>query len=489
MSPTNPTNISQGLPRVNRISPSLTLVDGVFQGGGGLGAAYIGALTVLRSKNIWFHRVAGNSAGAILASLIAAGYTDEELKYLSGPPEEARPSTISRDPINFMSFIDKPQIATSTRRKTLLWQALNGTVLDELGEITLPIVTRKEAVQAITNALGSIPGYNVVPQPIRKTIEQTLSTSLSLLPAAQPKLKAYLPNTSNLRTKFADQLWEHFAAQNADYLKLVNLLYEGGICEGSVLLSTIESLLREKIKPQHSGPVTFNDLKMELAIIAADTTAKEMVVYATKTHGTMSVAEAVRRSMSIPLLFQPRLAQQPNTSQKHEIMDGGLVSNYPYWIFSGAGKRYVSFSQQDQSRPKLGFLLDQDADAPSSWNVRPAKWLQNGRPFNPGVKKALFETFSLNISPSEVSFDILDRMMRVIETIDRKEEHIRKATAHVVTGNLLYYEAVIPLKGFHWLDFKVNNVKDHFLAMTERGEHATMEMLKTAPLQNMAVGI
>jgi NTE family protein len=49
-------------------------IDGVFEGGGAKGTAYIGALNALRESGIWFKRVAGSSAGAITASLIAAGY-------------------------------------------------------------------------------------------------------------------------------------------------------------------------------------------------------------------------------------------------------------------------------------------------------------------------------------------------------------------------------------------------------------------------------
>lgn len=58
----------------------ILLVDGVFSGGGITGYAFLGALQVLEEKNIYFHRVAGTSAGAILASFLAAGYTAKELE-------------------------------------------------------------------------------------------------------------------------------------------------------------------------------------------------------------------------------------------------------------------------------------------------------------------------------------------------------------------------------------------------------------------------
>jgi NTE family protein len=55
--------------------------DGVFEGGGVKGIAFVGALEAAREHGIerWVN-VAGTSAGAIVASLLAAGYRPEELR-------------------------------------------------------------------------------------------------------------------------------------------------------------------------------------------------------------------------------------------------------------------------------------------------------------------------------------------------------------------------------------------------------------------------
>lgn len=55
------------------------MINGVFKGGGAKGIAYAGALNAVAKRNMWFGSVAGTSAGAITASLIAAGYTPEEM--------------------------------------------------------------------------------------------------------------------------------------------------------------------------------------------------------------------------------------------------------------------------------------------------------------------------------------------------------------------------------------------------------------------------
>jgi predicted acylesterase/phospholipase RssA len=51
----------------------MQLVNGVFMGGGAKSIAYLGALRATEERGLWFGSVAGSSAGAITASLIAAG--------------------------------------------------------------------------------------------------------------------------------------------------------------------------------------------------------------------------------------------------------------------------------------------------------------------------------------------------------------------------------------------------------------------------------
>ncbi|MFL6517624.1 MAG: patatin-like phospholipase family protein, partial [Bacillus sp. (in: firmicutes)] len=57
-------------------------IDGVFSGGGIKGFALIGACAEIENKGLRFVRVAGTSAGSIVAALIAAGYTSKEIYQL-----------------------------------------------------------------------------------------------------------------------------------------------------------------------------------------------------------------------------------------------------------------------------------------------------------------------------------------------------------------------------------------------------------------------
>lgn len=54
-------------------------IDGVFSGGGVKGLALIGAVSAIEQKGLTFKRLAGTSAGSIIAAFIAAGYKSEEI--------------------------------------------------------------------------------------------------------------------------------------------------------------------------------------------------------------------------------------------------------------------------------------------------------------------------------------------------------------------------------------------------------------------------
>jgi NTE family protein len=57
-------------------------IDGVFSGGGIKGFALIGAIQEIEKRGFQFERVAGTSAGSIVAAFIAAGYHSSEMEQL-----------------------------------------------------------------------------------------------------------------------------------------------------------------------------------------------------------------------------------------------------------------------------------------------------------------------------------------------------------------------------------------------------------------------
>jgi NTE family protein len=71
----------------------------------------------------------------------------------------------------------------------------------------------------------------------------------------------------------------------------------------------------------------------------------------------LEIADAVRMSMSIPVFFEPVVCKD-DQGREHTIVDGGLLSNYPLWLFdapAGTPPRFPTFGMllvaPDQATP------------------------------------------------------------------------------------------------------------------------------------------
>jgi NTE family protein len=203
-------------------------VDLVFEGGGLKGIALVGAYSVLEEHGYTPQNMAGASAGAIVAALLAAGYTASELREI-------------------IATLDLPSLEDRRGRMPLFSRAVS--------------------------------------------------------------------------------LFEH-----------------RGIYEGEALLRWLTSLLEAK------GVRTFGDLvrrtdaglryRYKLQVIASDLTAERLLVLPRDAHwlgienpDELGVALAVRMSMSIPLIFEPVSFREPKTGREHLLVDGGMLSNFPVWLF------------------------------------------------------------------------------------------------------------------------------------------------------------
>lgn len=212
------------------------LIDGVFSGGGLKGFALVGAYKVLEEKGYEFRRVAGTSAGAILASFIAVGYTAKEIEKLL-------------DEFDFVSLLD--------------------------------------------------PKKTILPMPLMK--------------------------------------WLH-------------LYWRLGLYQGKAL----ENWFLEKLA--YKGVYSFSDLAPgTLKLVASDLTNGKMIVLPDDldqygiSPESFPIARAIRMSCSIPFFFEP--VKLKIGSGDTIVVDGGVLSNFPMWIFDDeTGKK---------ERPVLGLKLSQ----------------------------------------------------------------------------------------------------------------------------------
>lgn len=130
--------------------------------------------------------------------------------------------------------------------------------------------------------------------------------------------------------------------------KPLSALLEKGMYKGDAFHEWIEELLAEK------GVHTFKDLIVEeskdepdyrykLQVIATDITAHDLLRLPRDAErfgvdpDELSVADAVRMSMSIPIFFEP-WPWRTADGEEHLIVDGGVLSNFPVWIFDSKGE-------------------------------------------------------------------------------------------------------------------------------------------------------
>ena len=192
------------------------LIDGVFSGGGIKGFALIGAVMELEEQGYRFKRMAGTSAGAIIASFIAAGYSGQEIN-----------------------------------------EIMNSVKLTKLLE--------------------------------------------------------------SKKNRFPFARW-------------LTLYWSMGLFKGDALETWIKRVLAKK------NIRTFSDLPdKQLRIIASDLTNGTIMVLPDDLPkynidpNQFSVARAIRMSCSVPFFFQP--ITLTTVGEKKIIVDGGVLSNFPMWLF------------------------------------------------------------------------------------------------------------------------------------------------------------
>ncbi|RYM06030.1 hypothetical protein EWH99_04030 [Sporolactobacillus sp. THM7-7] len=120
--------------------------------------------------------------------------------------------------------------------------------------------------------------------------------------------------------------------------KWLRVYFKMGLYSGNSLENWMNRLLHAK------GIRVFGDLPPgSLKVIAADVSKGRMVVLPDdlKDYGirpeAFPVSRAVRMSAGLPFLFEPVKLYDGN-GEKSLMVDGGILSNFPLWIFDGEGE-------------------------------------------------------------------------------------------------------------------------------------------------------
>jgi NTE family protein len=150
-------------------------------------------------------------------------------------------------------------------------------------------------------------------------------------------------SVADLRERLYEAPYSEFFLVKKRRLMFFN--YYRGMVDPAPLLEWLRGLIGKKFPDRPR--VTFNDLKdgQYLKIVAANITTQEILIYGKRNTPTTEIAQAVLASCSFPLLFPPV------SHGNDEIVDGGVLSNFPMWLFDD------EHDEQKKFTPVLGFTL------------------------------------------------------------------------------------------------------------------------------------
>ena len=277
--------------------------DLVFEGGGAKGMVFVGAMETFKEEGHTFGRLLGTSAGAITATLLAAGYSHQEM--LDALAEQVNGKSV------FSTFMSNPKELN-----------LDAYQHSDLGMLLLSL---------------DVP---YLPVFIEKWLDKAIFSMLT-------KSK-FGPNLYSLL-----ELGGWFTAEFfLDWLK--RKLDEGNY--NDVPRNFSKMTLGE----------FYNATKTDLSLVASNTSAHQILVLNNRTAPDCPVVWAVRMSMSIPMVW-PEVIWQPEwgTYQGIKIdgdavVDGGLLSNFPIELFISQDKDVQELmGTPEKDTAVLGLLIDE----------------------------------------------------------------------------------------------------------------------------------
>ena len=206
----------------------------------------------------------------------------------------------------------------------------------------------------LAGAFAALEERGFVPKSVAGTSAGAITAALVAAGYSSAELDEILLNIPF--AEFKDKGWE-------DRLPLIggaaSLLRDRGIYEGRFFKEWIAGLLEKKGITRFGQLIDEDAEKPEnryrLRVIVSDVTQRLMLVLPNDAGrlgiepDDLEIAYAVRMSMSIPVFFEPVVHENPRTGEEHLIVDGGMLSNFPVWLFDCEGR--------DPRWPTFGLLL------------------------------------------------------------------------------------------------------------------------------------
>ncbi|MGI9838781.1 patatin-like phospholipase family protein [Vibrio parahaemolyticus] len=282
------------------------LCNAVFEGGGAKGIAHIGALKAIEQYNLKIDKLAGTSAGSIIATMVALGYSADELY---------NPKTqTGKLPHNLKKVIlSSPGCYISLFFKLIIMFFLPYVIFGYFVSVTLPIYLL--AAFAATLALFNL--SKKIPFAIIKTVTRATLASVTIVTFLLLIIPIVIPATfvmwgfGLLPTKSIEQWLET-------------------IIQESPLIKSSNSNVKAK-------DLTFAQLfkmsNLHLKLISSDIGSREITIFSHENELTkdVKVIDGILASISIPLFFKCKKIQI--NGNIYQFVDGGMLSNFPAWSY------------------------------------------------------------------------------------------------------------------------------------------------------------
>lgn len=284
--------------------------DLVFEGGGAKGMVFAGAMDEFFSRGHTYKRVLGTSAGAITATLLAAGYQPPEMMAALNEKDDQGRSV-------FTEFMGVP-----------------------------PPLTKNEIDSSdIRLILGGV-NSRLIPDFIERRIDDAIAN--------------WMARSSRFINLFAFVQRGGWYSADAFITWLSRKLDEGSY-NGKPRKFSGMTLSQ-----------FFDATQIDLTVIASDVTARQILILNHRTAPALPVVYAVRMSMGIPLLWneikwQAAWGQYRNRDMtNHAIVDGGMLSNFPIELLVSDERFVTNVMGPKQTEAILGCLIDTKLDVPNA---------------------------------------------------------------------------------------------------------------------------
>ena len=146
-------------------------------------------------------------------------------------------------------------------------------------------------------------------------------------------------------------------------IDMYSIIKDYGICSGNNFNKWITNLIEKKTGNEN---YTFNQLweerKKDLVIVTTNITCLNPKYLSYRNHPGMALKDAIRMSMSIPMVFNPVKFED------NYYVDGGVIDNYPIHVFDGKypGDIDAINNRVPANKNTLGFRLLSNYDDTSS---------------------------------------------------------------------------------------------------------------------------